>query len=50
MRYESPRITDFGSIAQHTFITSSGKPKGGAESCELDPMFGEHSCPGGEGS
>jgi hypothetical protein len=50
MRYETPRITDYGSIGRSTFITPSGKPKGGAESCELDPMFGEHSCTGGEHS
>jgi hypothetical protein len=48
MKYESPRITDFGSIAKHTFITPGGHTKDHIV-CELDPMFGEYSC-GEEGS
>jgi hypothetical protein len=47
MTYETPRITDFGSIAQHTFIAPGGHTKDHIV-CELDPMFGEYSC--GEGS
>jgi hypothetical protein len=41
MRYEKPVITDFGSIAAHTFQTPGKGDKG---VCGHDPMFGEPSC------
>jgi hypothetical protein len=43
MKYETPRITDFGSIGQHTFTTPGGHSKDHIV-CPLDPMFGEYSC------
>ena len=41
MRYESPAIVDFGSIADHTFLTPGGSDKDPAQP-ELD-KFGEGS-------
>jgi hypothetical protein len=43
MKYETPRITDFGSIGQHTFVTPGQGHKDHIV-CPLDPMFGEYSC------
>jgi len=43
VKYETPRVSDFGSIGQHTFITPGGHSKDW-QVCELDPMFGEYSC------
>ena len=40
MRYERPRISDFGSIAAHTFGTPGGSDKSGKEKVDSD-MFGE---------
>ena len=36
MTYEVPRITDYGSIADHTFITPGGRHKGCTENCHQD--------------
>jgi len=37
MQYESPRVTDFGSIASHTFYAGgSGNLKGGGDPQHLD--------------
>jgi hypothetical protein len=43
MRYETPQITDFGSIGQHTF-DNPGVGDKDWRVCPLDPMFGEYSC------
>jgi hypothetical protein len=40
--YETPRLMEYGSIADRTFQTPGGF-KGCQENCELDPMFGEPS-------
>jgi hypothetical protein len=40
--YESPAITDFGSIVEHTFTTPGGNVKGCKENCHLD-KFNEQS-------
>ena len=45
MTYEKPTITDFGSIASHTFDTPGVGDKNPTP-LELDPMFGEYSGPG----
>jgi hypothetical protein len=45
MLYEKPAVTDFGSIAAHTFNTPGKGDKG---VCGNDPMFGEPSCSGDE--
>jgi hypothetical protein len=62
--YESPAVTDFGSISEHTFARSgitgtdptTGQPcqtfsnkQGDFRVCELD-KFCEYSCPGAFGS
>jgi hypothetical protein len=39
--YEKPTVTDFGSIANHTFDVNGKGDKG---VCGYDPMFGEPSC------
>ena len=39
--YEKPTITDFGSIADHTF---NNPGKGDKGTCGNDPMFNEPSC------
>ena len=41
VRYEKPVLTDFGSIADHTFDTPGKGDKG---VCGDDPMFHEPSC------
>ena len=41
MLYEKPTITDFGSIADHTF---NNPGKGDKGTCGNDPMFNEPSC------
>jgi hypothetical protein len=41
MTYETPEITDFGSIADHTFMTPGGV-KGCQTDCHLD-SFNENS-------
>jgi hypothetical protein len=43
MAYETPHITDFGSIGAHTFTTPGGHSKDWRD-CADDPMFGENSC------
>lgn len=43
MKYDIPKVTDFGSIGRHTFTTPGGHSKD-HNVCELDPMFGEYSC------
>jgi len=43
MKYETPRITDFGSIGLSTFTTPGGHSKDHIQ-CPLDPMFSEYSC------
>ena len=47
MTYKAPAITDFGSIASHTFATPGGNVKGGQEPmahldkfCELSGFTG----------
>jgi hypothetical protein len=45
MKYEKPTITDFGSIAGHTFDTPGVGDKSPTP-LELDPMYGEFSGPG----
>jgi hypothetical protein len=42
MTYERPEVTDFGSIADHTFTTPGGRPKGCQAGCHLD-SFTENS-------
>ena len=44
MTYETPRITDFGAIGDHTFDNPGKGDKG---ICGNDPMFNEPSCPDG---
>jgi hypothetical protein len=34
--YEAPKVVDFGTIADHTFTTPGGNPKGCKENCHLD--------------
>jgi hypothetical protein len=41
LSYEKPTISDFGSIADHTFDTPGKGDKG---TCGNDPMFSEPSC------
>ena len=41
MRYQTPEVTDFGSIVDHTFTTPGGV-KGCTVDCHLD-MFNEQS-------
>lgn len=36
MKYEKPEVTDFGSIADHTFTTPGGNVKGCTTNCHLD--------------
>jgi hypothetical protein len=36
MVYETPVVTDLGSIADHTFTTPGGNPKGCQANCHLD--------------
>jgi hypothetical protein len=42
MTYERPEVTDFGSIADHTFTTPGGNVKGCQANCHLD-SFTENS-------
>jgi hypothetical protein len=44
--YETPRIEDFGSIADHTFQTPGRGTKSSDTTYELD-KFNEHSHPAG---
>jgi|Tabmets5t2r1_1033131.scaffolds.fasta_scaffold289441_1 hypothetical protein len=48
MKYQKPVVTDFGSIAAHTFDTPGPPGKGDKGVCGWDPMFGEPSCNGEE--
>jgi hypothetical protein len=41
MKYEAPKVVDYGSIADHTFQTPGGE-KGCQTNCHLD-MFDEQS-------
>jgi hypothetical protein len=41
MKYEAPKVVDYGSIADHTFQTPGGE-KGCTSNCHLD-MFDEQS-------
>jgi hypothetical protein len=41
MKYEAPKVVDYGSIADHTFTTPGGE-KGCQTNCHLD-MFNEQS-------
>lgn len=41
MRYEAPKVVDYGSIADHTFTTPGGE-KGCQTNCHLD-TFNEQS-------
>jgi hypothetical protein len=52
MKYEAPRISDLGSIAEHTFANAGGGVTAGGSGmvppkdtavCKLD-RFGEYSC------
>jgi hypothetical protein len=42
MTYERPEVMDFGSIADHTFLTPGGREKGCTANCHLD-SFTENS-------
>jgi hypothetical protein len=42
MTYERPEVMDFGSIADHTFLTPGGREKGCQANCHLD-SFTENS-------
>jgi hypothetical protein len=42
MVYETPVVTDLGSIADHTFTTPNGQTKGCLTNCHQD-SFGEQS-------
>jgi hypothetical protein len=42
MTYETPRVTDCGSIGQHAFVMPGDTQDHVA--CPLDAMFGEYSC------
>ena len=44
VKYETPRITDFGAIGEHTFDVPGKGDKG---ECGNDPMWNEPSCPDG---
>ena len=44
LSYRKPTITDFGSIADHTFDTPGPPGKGDKGVCGNDPMFSEPSC------
>ena len=35
-KYEKPVVSDFGSIADHTFLTPGGNPKGCKVNCHTD--------------
>jgi hypothetical protein len=43
MVYEKPQVADYGSIADHTFITG-GTPHKDTKICTPD-KFGDQSCP-----
>jgi hypothetical protein len=44
VKYETPRVTDFGAIGDHTFDVPGKGDKG---ECGNDPMWNEPSCPDG---
>jgi hypothetical protein len=44
MTYERPEVTDFGSIADHTFLTPGGL-KGCTENCHLDSFTEQSALP-----
>jgi len=44
MEYQKPEVTDFGSIARHTF-NNPGVGDKSPDPLQLDPMFGEPSHP-----
>ena len=44
MEYQTPEITDFGSVARHTF-NNPGVGDKSPDPLELDPMYGEPSHP-----
>jgi hypothetical protein len=43
--YASPKLVEYGRIADCTFQVPGNSTKSNNLSCELD-SFGEHSCPG----
>ena len=52
MRYETPTVTDFGSVAAHTFVHTNSQGHVTHKDhivCETD-KFGEYSCGSGGGS
>ena len=46
MEYTKPEITDFGSIADHTFGTPGGNEKGCQVNCHLDKFTENSALPG----
>lgn len=45
MTYERPVVTDFGSIADHTFMTPGGTVKGCLTNCHLDSFTEQSALP-----
>ncbi len=43
MRYETPTITDYGNIGEHTFV-QGGTPRKDTRTCTKD-THGDESCP-----
>jgi hypothetical protein len=43
VKYETPRITDFGSIGQSASVTPDGQTADRI-TCPLDPLMGVESC------
>ncbi|MGZ3387864.1 MAG: hypothetical protein ACXVB5_23585 [Isosphaeraceae bacterium] len=46
MVYETPVVTDLGSIADHTFTTPHGQVKGCTANCHLDKFTENSALPG----
>jgi hypothetical protein len=45
MTYERPEVFDYGSIADHTFLTPGGNTKGCRVNCHLDSFTEESALP-----
>jgi hypothetical protein len=45
MTYERPEVVDYGSIADHTFMTPGGNVKGCRVNCHLDSFTEQSALP-----
>lgn len=45
MRYEQPKVVDYGSITDHTFTTPGGNVKGCQTNCHLDSFLENSALP-----